>query len=145
MIRVALLTLCFLGQCALAETLSPMDAINLDKASLEKFSELMKCKPSKEIPGEIPANIKNKNLSKKFGPLDLKFGLNPLDPTGNSSLKFNLDVIESFELLSSRKNLVEALAPDDQHYIISPEIKQAVKKLLLGLQPVQPPDEKHPE
>lgn len=66
-----------------------------------------------------------KNLSKKFGPLELGLKVNPFN-TSNSSVGLHLDVLHSYEIISntptSFHELKEAFKPDPNSHWIDPEI-----------------------
>lgn len=67
----------------------------------------------------------HKNLSKKFGPLELGLKVNPFN-TNNSSIGVHVDLLHSYEIISntptSFHELKEAFKPDPNSHWIDPEI-----------------------
>ncbi len=67
----------------------------------------------------------HKNLSKRFGPLELGLKVNPFN-TSNSSIGVHIDILHSYEIISntptSFHELKEAFKPDPNSHWIDPEI-----------------------
>ncbi len=72
----------------------------------------------------------HKNLSKKFGPLELGLKVNPFN-TSNSAVGLHLDILHSYEIITNNpKNfheLKEAFKPDPNSHWIDPEIIGYIK------------------
>ncbi len=75
------------------------------------------------------------SLNRKFGPLDLGLKVNPFN-FNSSGLVVGLDVLRSYEILSSKPSLdelTEAFKPAPNQYLIHPEMKAALGKILVSI------------
>ncbi len=70
--------------------------------------------------------IKQKNMSKKFGPLLIGFKAN--SPT-RAAVGFNIDIMETLDILA-QKDPSLFLKTDGEHFILSPQTKEDVIKTL---------------
>ena len=105
-----------------------MDTISLEDKDLSIFglAEELKQEPTiDELRFEEKAK-KQKDLSKKFGPLVLKFKPRSL---GQYSMRFRLDLMQTFDIIA-QKDPKLFLKPGDRHFIISPHTKEEVKKTI---------------
>ncbi len=67
---------------------------------------------------------KQKNMSKKFGPLVLKFKVRSARRYG---IKFKVDLVQTYDIIAQRDPSL-FFKPDDKHFILSPDTKAEIKK-----------------
>jgi hypothetical protein len=127
---LSVLILLSIGTIAYAnEPTQELDAINLSNEFLE--SELI---PNFKRSNPIKLNaykvqtkkVKQKNLSKKFGPLLIGCKVRSLNRT---AISFNIDVLEAIDILA-QKDPALFLKTDDEHFILSPQTKEDVLKTI---------------
>lgn len=70
--------------------------------------------------------IKQKNMSKKFGPLLIGFKANS---PRRAAVGFNIDVLETLDILA-QKDPSLFLKTDEEHFILSPQTREDVIKTL---------------
>lgn len=81
------------------------------------------------------ATSKLASLNRNFGPLDLGLKVNPFN-INSSGLVVGLDLLRSYEILSSSSNLTEftdAFKPSPNQYLINPEMRSMLGKLLVTI------------
>ena len=114
-----------------SNTNQQLETINLMDSLLEpEIDDLIKRQNSKKIPlNSLRATkkvIKQKNLSKKFGPLLVGFKVRSFR---RAAIGFNIDLIETLDILAQRDPKL-FLKTDEEHYILSPQTKEEVFKTI---------------
>ena len=116
-----------LTQGALANN-TKMSTISLDQQDLTMFglAEELKKEPTINELSYQEGAKKQKDLSKKFGPLVLKFKPRSL---GRYTMRFRLDLMQTLDIIA-QKDPKLFLKPGNRHFIISPNTKEEVKKTI---------------
>ncbi len=123
-------------QASFASEYQPLEIIHYDTQSHEISNQKtdLKAQASYYTPSQktTKKTQRLRSMRKKFGPLELKFRINPL--RNRQNIRFNLDLRESYRIFTSSKNLTElysSFSPDQNYNIIDPRIKDKVFKAML--------------
>lgn len=97
-----------------------------ESSSADKINSLLLDRNDFDLPlMEIhKKNKKQKNMSKKFAPLALKFKVRSTQRFG---VRFKVDLMETYDILA-KKDASLFLKPDDKHFILSPDTKAEIQK-----------------
>lgn len=112
-----------------ADSIQQLDSINLSQKFLDN-----EAKPAFKRSQKIKLSalktqkkkIKQKNMSKKFGPLLIGFKVRSLNRT---AIGFNIDVLETLDIIA-QKDPKLFLKTDDEHFILSPQTRDDVLRTI---------------
>lgn len=125
---------------ASSEALQALDTISIPEEFQQTEFDLNR-KPiiNQETPSSSKPREKNNSklcsLKRSFGPLDLGLKVNPFN-INSSGLVVGLDLLRSYEILNSSSNLsefTEAFKPSPGQYLINPEMRSILGKLLVSI------------
>ncbi len=111
------------------ETIETKLILNQTERVLTKESFTANYSPNKKTRRKLAS------LNRKFGPLNLGLKVNPFN-FNNSGLIVGLDLLRSYEILSTKpsfEELREAFKADPNQYIIDPELRSILGKMLLSI------------
>jgi hypothetical protein len=123
---------------AYEESLQTLDVISIPEGSEETDLRFSKQQSLNQESFSVnnPSKKTNKklcSLNRNFGPLDLGLKVNPFN-INSSGLVVSLDL--SYEIFNSKPNfteLTEAFKPSPNQYLINPEMRSILGKLLVSI------------
>ena len=123
-------TLLFMGNCTYASgTIEQLESINLSEEfvktqTLKDFRRRHRIQLSALKTQE--KRVKQKNMSKKFGPLLIGFKVRS---ARRAAVGFNIDVLETLDIIAQRDPSL-FFKTDNEHFILSPDTRDEVKRTL---------------
>ena len=125
---------------AYEEPLQSLETISIPEGSEETDLRFSKQQSLNQESFSVnnPSKKTNKklcSLNRNFGPLDLGLKVNPFN-INSSGLVVSLDLLRSYEIFNSKPNfteLTEAFKPSPNQYLINPEMRSMLGKLLVSI------------
>lgn len=112
-----------------SEPIQELETINLSKEFLQNEPQPSFQRTNKMKLGAFKTQrkqLKQKNMSKKFGPLLISFTVRSLNRT---AVGFNIDVLEALDIIAARDASL-FLRTDNKHFILSPQTRDEVKRTI---------------
>lgn len=117
---------------AFAENYEPLAIIQLPETSAHQLGVEFNEPYIEELSETKKSKKKFRSMTKKFGPLQLNFRLNPMR-RNRQGLRFKLDIVESYKIFAQAKNVGDmfiGFKPDTDYNILGPDLRSKVYSTL---------------